>query len=183
MIAKSPAPTIEAGPEPDPIQTLSFEDVEGGNFQLEYGSSGKTDPISYSPVFATLRSEIDTALNDAPLTMKALVTGQGNEVQTLRFTNGNSEPFKLRLGHNISNVQHHGKLSGDVLVESGESDLVNGSGADLSTTEGDYIGWILRFTNGTLEGEKGEITSYTGATKTFGFASGFSQSPKPWGRI
>jgi hypothetical protein len=47
----------------------------------------------------------------------------------------------------------------------------------LSTLDGFYVGMYLEFTSGPLVGQRQLISGYTAATRTFTFASAFSQAP------
>src|SRR5262249_30235544 len=47
----------------------------------------------------------------------------------------------------------------------------------LSATDGIYVGSRIRFTSGALSGQSQVITAYTGSTRTFTLASGFSGIP------
>lgn len=52
------------------------------------------------------------------------------------------------------------------------------SATALSSADNAYYGRSLTFTNGPLAGQQKTITGYIGSTKTFVFASGFSQAPQ-----
>ncbi|HEY2414141.1 MAG TPA: dockerin type I domain-containing protein [Pirellulaceae bacterium] len=52
------------------------------------------------------------------------------------------------------------------------------SATALSSVDGAYYGKNLTFTSGPLAGQTRMITDYVGSTKTFVFATGFSQSPQ-----
>lgn len=48
----------------------------------------------------------------------------------------------------------------------------------LSSSDDAYNGQVWLFTSGALKGQRGEVTDYTGSTKTFTFASGdFTAAP------